>query len=60
LFFLISTFSVKPEIAGLITAQTGDSVKLACEILRGSPQPEVKWRRHERKMLSGEDWIRGL
>uniref|UniRef100_A0A0K2T4S6 Uncharacterized protein n=1 Tax=Lepeophtheirus salmonis TaxID=72036 RepID=A0A0K2T4S6_LEPSM len=56
---------VKPEIvavpsSGIIVAKTGESVTLACEILKGDPTPEVKWRRHERKMPSGEEWIRGL
>eukprot|EP00095_Tigriopus_kingsejongensis_P003963 maker-scaffold79_size400133-snap-gene-3.18 protein:Tk03963 transcript:maker-scaffold79_size400133-snap-gene-3.18-mRNA-1 annotation:"neural cell adhesion molecule 1 isoform x1" len=44
----------------MIVAQTGDSVTLACQVTRGNPQPEVKWHRRERKMPSGEEFIRGL
>ena len=45
---------------GIIVAETGDSVTLACEISRGSPTPEMTWTRKERKMPTGEDNIRGL
>lgn len=56
---------VKPEVRpvpdnGIIVAETGDSVTLACEVSRGNPTPEVTWHRKERKMPSGEDNIRGL
>lgn len=62
IFFIIS---VKPEIRpipdnGIIVAESGDTVSLECEVVRGSPTPEVTWRRKERKMPSGEDEIRGL
>ena len=45
---------------GIIVAETGDPVTLACEITRGSPMPEMTWTRKERKMPTGEDNIRGL
>lgn len=48
-----------PE-SGVIVAQTGSTVTLGCQVLRGDPSPEVKWQRRERKMPSGEDEIRGL
>lgn len=56
---------VKPEVRpipdnGIIVAETGDSVTLACEVTRGNPTPEVTWHRRERKMPSGEQSIRGL
>ena len=62
--FLIS-ISVKPEIHpvpdnGIIVAKTGDSVTLGCMVTRGSPDPEVTWRRQERKMPNGEDSMKGL
>ena len=59
------SLSARPEVKpipsnGLVTVQTGDSVTLGCEVTRGSPAPEVKWYRKERKMPSGEEFIRGL
>ena len=45
--------------SGVIVAKTGDSVTLGCDVVRGSPQPEVRWHRRERKMPSGEEFIRG-
>ena len=61
----VFSISVKPEVRpvpdnGIIVAETGDSVTLACEISRGSPTPEMTWTRKERKMPTGEDNIRGL
>ena len=43
----------------LIVAKTGDSATLECRVTRGNPQPEVTWHRRDRKMPSGEDFIRG-
>lgn len=57
---------VRPEIHpvpdnGVIVAKTGDTVTLACMVTKGSPAPEVTWRRKEgRKMPAGEDIIEGL
>jgi len=56
---------VKPVIQrvpdnGIIVAETGDTVKLECQVTRGSPMPEITWRRKERKMPTGEDSMRGL
>merc|ERR1712223_1924552 len=56
---------VKPEVRpvpdnGIIVATTGDSVELQCEVTRGSPAPEITWRRKERKMPTGEESIRGI
>ncbi len=45
---------------GIIVAETGDSVTLACEVTRGNPTPEVTWHRRERKMPTGEDNLHGL
>eukprot|EP00094_Tigriopus_californicus_P013085 TCALIF_12654-PA protein Name:"Similar to Ama Protein amalgam (Drosophila melanogaster)" AED:0.21 eAED:0.21 QI:0/0/0/0.42/0.5/0.57/7/0/498 len=61
----LKTPKVRPEVvsipeSGLIVAQTGESVTLACQVTKGNPQPEVKWHRRERKMPSGEEFIRGL
>ena len=41
-------------------AKSGDSVTLGCQVTKGSPAPEVKWRRKERKLPSGEESINGL
>jgi len=57
---------VRPEINpvpdnGVIVAKTGDAVTLACMLTKGSPAPEVTWRRKEgRKMANGEETIEGL
>lgn len=65
LFVFLLRIPVRPEVvsipeSGLIVAQTGESVTLACQVTKGNPQPEVKWHRRERKMPSGEEFIRGL
>lgn len=56
---------VKPVVQrvpdnGIIVAETGDTVKLECQVTRGYPTPEITWRRKERKMPTGEDAMRGL
>ena len=58
-------FLVKPVVQrvpdnGIIVAETGDTVKLECQVTRGYPTPEITWRRKERKMPTGEDAMRGL
>ena len=59
------SLAVKPEVRpnpdnGIIVAESGDSVQLECEVIRGSPRPEITWHRKERKMPTGEESIRGL
>jgi len=56
---------VQPEIVsvpknGNIKVEAGHPVELACKVLKGSPIPEVTWRRQERPMPSGEESINGL
>ena len=59
-------FPVRPEVEptpsnGIIVAKTGDSVTLACQVTKGSPVPEVQWRRKEgRKMPDGAATKKGL
>ena len=45
---------------GIQVVETGASVELKCDIVKGSPAPEMTWRRKERKMPTGEESIRGL
>jgi len=56
---------VQPEIesvpkSGKIKVEAGQPVDLECKVLKGSPIPEVTWRRQERPMPSGEESIKGL
>eukprot|EP00092_Neocalanus_flemingeri_P008763 GFUD01009436.1.p1 GENE.GFUD01009436.1~~GFUD01009436.1.p1 ORF type:complete len:618 (+),score=134.10 GFUD01009436.1:101-1954(+) len=56
---------VKPEIesipeSGLLKVTAGEPVNLSCKVTRGYPMPEVVWRRQERPMPTGEDFISGL
>jgi len=56
---------VQPQIQpvpknGNIKVEAGQPVELACKVLKGSPVPEVTWRRQERPMPSGEQSITGL
>ena len=53
--FIYCPFSVRPEVrpvpsSGILTVKTGESASLGCEVVRGSPAPEVKWHRRERKV----------
>jgi len=55
---------VKPRIvavpeSGLIRVTAGEPVELSCKITQGYPAPEVLWRRKERAMPTGEDFISG-
>jgi len=45
---------------GRLVVYQGEAATLGCDILRGNPTPEIKWRRKERKMPSGEEEVRGL
>lgn len=56
---------VKPKIeprpeSGLVKVTAGKPVELSCEVTQGYPTPEVLWRRKERPMPTGEDFISGL
>jgi len=56
---------VQPKIesvprSGTIKVEAGQPVELACKVLKGSPVPEVTWRRQERPMPSGEESVKGL
>eukprot|EP00092_Neocalanus_flemingeri_P012338 GFUD01013302.1.p1 GENE.GFUD01013302.1~~GFUD01013302.1.p1 ORF type:complete len:508 (+),score=79.40 GFUD01013302.1:150-1673(+) len=56
---------VQPEIesvpkSGKITVEAGQPVDLACKVLKGSPIPDVTWKRQERPMPSGEESLKGL
>jgi len=46
--------------SGIIKVEAGQPVELACKVLKGSPVPEVTWRRQERPMPSGEQSVTGL
>jgi hypothetical protein len=51
--FIVS-FSVAPEIRaipeeGLLVVKEGEPANLACEILKGSPTPEITWKRKVRR-----------
>ena len=55
-------FSVEPTIATSpedhLTLQEGDSTVLSCQILSGSPTPQLKWRKCEGgQFTSGEKEI---
>eukprot|EP00092_Neocalanus_flemingeri_P026540 GFUD01028763.1.p1 GENE.GFUD01028763.1~~GFUD01028763.1.p1 ORF type:complete len:561 (+),score=175.33 GFUD01028763.1:86-1768(+) len=56
---------VRPEVesvpkSGLLRVKAGESAELACTVTRGSPEPDVMWRRKERPMPSGENTLSGL
>jgi len=56
---------VKPNIvavpeSGLVKVTAGEPVELSCKVIQGYPEPEVLWRRKERPMPTGEDFISGL
>eukprot|EP00090_Calanus_glacialis_P003066 TRINITY_DN12217_c0_g1_i1.p1 TRINITY_DN12217_c0_g1~~TRINITY_DN12217_c0_g1_i1.p1 ORF type:complete len:608 (-),score=110.53 TRINITY_DN12217_c0_g1_i1:469-2292(-) len=56
---------VKPRIesipeSGLVKVTAGEPVELSCKVTQGYPTPEVLWRRKERPMPTGEDFISGL
>jgi len=48
-----------PE-SGLMKVTAGEPVELSCKVTQGYPTPEVLWRRKERPMPTGEDFISGL
>jgi len=55
---------VAPEIRpnpsdGEIIVHEGESATLACDVIKGSPAPEITWRRKERKLPDGKVAIRG-
>jgi len=55
---------VEPKIvavpeSGLIKVKAGEPVELSCKVTQGYPAPEVLWRRKERPMPTGEDFISG-
>ena len=60
LYFLVKPVVQRVPDNGIIVAETGDTVKLECQVTRGYPTPEITWRRKERKMPTGEDAMRGL
>eukprot|EP00092_Neocalanus_flemingeri_P046809 GFUD01052832.1.p1 GENE.GFUD01052832.1~~GFUD01052832.1.p1 ORF type:complete len:591 (+),score=173.42 GFUD01052832.1:70-1842(+) len=56
---------VRPEVesvpkSGLLGVKAGESAELLCKVTRGSPEPDVMWRRKERPMPSGENTLSGL
>jgi len=56
---------VRPEVksipqSGLIKVKSGESAELGCKVTRGSPEPDVVWKRKERPMPSGEKTLSGL
>ena len=61
--FVLPLFSVKPEITttpeDVLIVNAGSPATLKCNILAGSPTPEVRWMRKEKKLPNGEDEIVG-
>ena len=61
--FVLSIFSVKPEISttpeDVLIVNAGSPATLKCNILAGSPTPEVRGMRKEKKLPNGEDEIVG-
>jgi len=56
---------VSPEIqsiprSGIIEVTAGKPVILSCKVTEGYPRPEIMWRRQDRPMPTGEDFISGL
>jgi len=56
---------VAPQIrpvpqSGRLVVHQGEAATLGCDILKGTPTPEITWKRKERKMPSGEEEVRGL
>ena len=60
---LLTIFLVKPEISttpeDVLIVNAGSPASLKCNILAGSPTPEVRWMRKEKKLPNGEDEIVG-
>ena len=43
----------------VLTVNAGSTASLVCNIVSGTPTPEVRWRRKERKLPTGEEEIVG-
>ena len=39
--------------SGIIKVEAGQPVELACKVLKGSPVPEVTWRRQVKLIILG-------
>jgi len=48
---------ISPEEVLVVTE--GSPAHISCSVVSGSPMPEVKWRRRERKMPGGEEEVVG-
>jgi len=57
------TIRIKPVIStnpeDVLIVTTGSSASLKCNIVSGTPTPQVRWRRKERKLTTGEEEIVG-
>jgi len=56
---------VRPKVesipkSGLLTVKAGETAELNCKVTRGSPEPDVYWKRKKRPMPSGEQKLSGL
>ena len=58
---IISIFQVEPVITTSpqepLTLREGDAATLSCQLLSGTPVPEVKWRKCEGLLPTGEEEI---
>ena len=57
MFTLFLFFAVAPQIRpvpqnGRLVVYQGEAATLGCDILRGNPTPEIKWRRKVSQLIS--------
>jgi len=53
---------VRPEVEAVtphIKVTAGQSAELECKITRGSPEPEIVWRRQSRPFVGGQETMNG-
>jgi len=50
---------VRANPSDVVIVREGESATLACDVVKGSPQPEITWTRKDRKMPNGAKQIVG-
>eukprot|EP00091_Calanus_sinicus_P014442 TRINITY_DN3198_c0_g1_i1.p1 TRINITY_DN3198_c0_g1~~TRINITY_DN3198_c0_g1_i1.p1 ORF type:complete len:393 (+),score=77.67 TRINITY_DN3198_c0_g1_i1:245-1423(+) len=55
---------VRPDVesipkSGVLKVNVGDPAELLCKVTRGSPEPNVTWKRKDRPMPSGKESLSG-
>jgi len=55
---------VRPDVesvpkSGILTVSVGDPAELSCKVTRGSPEPNVTWKRKDHPMPSGKESLSG-